>query len=157
MTTGRVRGRKYLILSILGFLISSSTFFLVPFASFEKGGIAQKLAYTIGIAFWIGILAAVIFTMLLSSLRSKEEKKEKNKRKSHSKIGLVKFFSNKIAKTFDIIFMVSLAGQVIVLIIGAHIMVEVTILFLLVFSFEMHCIFNGKNYSYIIKHKENNK
>jgi len=157
LTTRMVQGRKYLILSILGFLISSSTFFLVPFASFEEKGLAYNLAYIIGIGFWMGLLLAIVFTSLLSSLRLKEEKKAKNKKLSNSRIGIAKFFSNNIAKTFDIIFFISLIGQVVVLMIDTYIMVEVVILFMLVFSFEMHCVFNGKNYLYILKNKESNK
>lgn len=145
---------KYLIFIIAGFLLSSATVFLIPFASFKEHGIAYTLAYAIGGVFWLGLIISLIAMIILNFRRVKNEKGSKKAIK-YGTIGLFKFFSNKAAVIFDAAFILSAIVQIALIIIGVdNQIISIIVLFLIVFTFEMHCVFNGRNYFYLRKTKE---
>jgi len=138
------------VMIIIGFLVSSSTVFLIPFASFKENGLANVLAYVIGGGFWIGLLLSIIFLLILNSIRVKTEKATKKQTRKSTKIGLIKIFSNRIATFFDMLFVISLVSQIVIMVLkNTNQVLAITVLFLVAFSFEMHCVFNGRNYLYI--------
>ncbi|MBU3112354.1 hypothetical protein [Clostridium lacusfryxellense] len=140
------------VMIIIGFLVSSTMVFLIPFASFKGSGVSFVLAYVIGGGFWLGLLISLIFMTILDSHRRNRINKKKagNKNRKNKAVAIIKFFSNKPATFFDWIFIISIISEITILVLkSTNQLLTITVLFLLVFSFEMHCVFNGKNYLYI--------
>lgn len=146
--------KNYLIVIMTGFLVSSATVLLVPFASFNEKGIKYTLSYVIGLAFWGGLLISILTIMVFNSYRVKNEMLiEHNKSKNH--IGAFNFFSNNIAKVFDSLFIISVFIQIFSMLLNNNNqLISVIILFFVIFTFEMHCLFNGKNYLFLKESKK---
>ncbi len=149
MRTMENKGLKYLILQILMFFVSNIGLFLSQFLVKSNGQKNHLLAIVAGVLFWGGLLSAIAFTLLLNKTVTNKSKDRK--------ISLLVFFSNKISTVIDIIMIVSAIAFVIILFINNMSSVATTIFCIFIFSFEMHCIFNGKNYKYITSNLEENK
>lgn len=133
---------------ILFFFLSSLSVVLTPFA-YNSYGEANPLMYIIGTAFWLFLFLGLLFMFLLNKIRKKQTSDEKNKRKK-SRCGIVSFFKNKYAVLFDAIFLIDLI--LIVILTLCRVNNDILILclaVLLLFSFYMHCVFNGRNFNYI--------
>ena len=106
-------------------------------------------AYLVGICFWAGLIAGYIVFAVINSKRKKQLKKKKESAKSLP--GIICFFSNKYAKVFDILFVISLILSVVFMFIPAlnQGFVSVLVISVCVFSLHMHSILNGVNYKYI--------
>lgn len=138
-----------LFISVLAFFLFSISFLLMPTDN-------SVLTVISGTIFWAMLIIGIVSQIIVSiSIRNwKTEKRGKLKR--HLKrIGLISFFSNPIATTFDILMIVGVIGFVISMLItqatgyACYIFIAITVL-----SFSFHCIFNGKNF-YYIKNEEN--
>ncbi len=149
MRTMENKGLKYLILQILMFFVSNIGLLLSQFLVKSNGQKNHLLAIVAGVLFWGGLLSAIAFTLLLNKTVTNKSKDRK--------ISLLVFFSNKISTVIDIIMIVSAIAFVIILFINNMSSVATTIFCIFIFSFEMHCIFNGKNYKYITSNLEENK
>lgn len=135
--------RILLYFSIGSFLLSSLMIWFMPFSSFEVGE-EKSFAYTIAIFFWLFMFIGFIFLYLINA------KREKAKFKSNK--NFLSFFSNKPVTIFDSLIVVALImfalGAVIKTIPNMWISAA---LFTIIFSLEMHGIFAGKNYEYILE------
>ena len=113
----------------------------------------EKAIIPIGLVFWffaisgyiLLIVANVEFKRISGNLR-------KNKR---SLPGIISFFSNKIAMIADIAVIISIVAFVIICITELRFKyIAFVVLFLLIFSLHMHCLFNGRIYKLIKNEKE---
>ena len=113
----------------------------------------EKAIIPVGLAFWffaisgyiLLIVANVEFKRISGNLR-------KNKR---SLPGIISFFSNKIAMIADIAVIISIVAFVIICITELRFKyIAFVVLFLLIFSLHMHCLFNGRIYKLIKNEKE---
>ena len=131
--------RRLFFLSCVFMTLLAITILFMPF---------EKLLYINGIAFWVFLLSGYILLIILNTSRRRNGDKEKDKRLP----GIIKFFSDSMARVFDGMFILSLLAfityQYTNYIDGY---ISYVILSILVFSFQMHCMFNGKNYEYINK------
>lgn len=142
-------GVKYLLIEISMFLLSDIGLFLSQFVIKSGGQTNRIIAIISGVLFWIGLIIAIVFGLLQNKTTTNKD--------SNNKIGLISFFSNKPAFVFDVILIVSFIAFVICLIINKVSNIATIIFSIFIFSFEMHCVFNGKNYKYIISKLEEKK
>ena len=103
------------------------------------------------VLFWASLILYIVSVMLSSKERQKIEKSKfrvKKLKKNH--IGILKFFQNKEAVIFDVLLFISTAVIIVSLLFKTEFVWLIAIgLFLWFISFNLHCLFNGKNYIYI--------
>lgn len=132
--------RVFLSISMGGFLLMSVSFLLMPIDS---------LSILPGLLFWGGLIVGVVFQIILETRRRaffagynvKREKMQKPKN------GFLTFGSNQIALIADYIFIASVIATILAFIFtkGSGYLCYVCIAIMLL-SFCLHCIFNGRNY-----------
>lgn len=155
----RKKETAYLIASIVGFLIFSISFLLMPVETGEAEQGPNAITLVSGLMFWIGLIVGIIAQISLSTSRKKwfARNRVRLPLSNQPKLGVISFFKNMTAIVFDVVMILSLIGLVIaVLITNATGYACYIFIALFSFSFSAHCIFNGKNY-YFIENKENIK
>jgi len=143
--SGKRYGKALFTLSVISFFVSSATIFFMPFGSFEPDGNVM-LAYILAITFWLFLVMGIFFVLLLSRQRFKDMKYARM-----DGIMFLRFFKNKLAVVFDLLLLAGILTLVLSLIIIRTLPAEVALAgtFITVFSLEMHCLFNGKNYEWL--------
>ena len=131
-------------LSLLCYFAMSLTFLFMPL---------EKDTFVSGIVFWTGLVGGSVMQIMLNAQRKDFFRKNnisyKNTKKSRA--GIARFFTNRPAKIADVSFCVSLMATVIALIATkgygylCYVFISLT-----VFSFVLHCIFNGKNFDFVL-------
>lgn len=142
-------GVKYLLTEISMFFLSDLGLFLSQFVVKSDGQTNRIIAVISGLLFWMGLIIAIVFGLLQNKMITNKYK--------DNKIALIKFFSNKPAFVFDVLLVVSFVAFVICMIINRMSNIATIFFSVFIFSFEMHCVFNGKNYKYIISKLGENK
>lgn len=141
------------VTSIIFLLFMSSIFLIIPFAVNSNDSNNTK-TLVLGILFWVSALIGYI-SIIIASKFQKQCINEKNKKhiRKNKRVGLITFFSNVPAKISDIIFIFSFILFVIINLTDLRFAYfAYIILFILVLSFNMHCLFNGRIYKFI-KHE----
>lgn len=139
----------WLTVSILSFLIFSASFLMMPFESAAAKSGFSILSHLSGLVFWVSLLIAAISQTVLSARRRKRNAATRIRRtKDSQNVGVFSFMKNKLAVVFDVLFVASLIAFIVSLII-THGLAYVCYVFVsvMVFSFAMHCILNGKIYN----------
>lgn len=151
-----LRYKVYLILSLIFSAISSSAILLCMLKVEESA--EKSLMIIISTMFWLGLILEQVFIWLVNGLR-------KNMQSRAEKInisgypGICSFFKSEFGFFTDVVLIISIIA-LIVLNIGKWELENLNFifLFLLVLSFRLHCIANGKNYRYkryLIQRREN--
>lgn len=144
--------KKFLIISIISFLLMSITFLIMPFGETDMNSGTSPLTIISGIIFWLCLIAAVVAQAILSNEFKKMTKDAKNV--SERKIGIISFCQNKEGMAADICFLLSLITFIVLMLVTDGTMYFCYILMsMIVFSFCMHCIFNGKIYNTLFAKK----
>ncbi len=129
------------ILSIMGFMVMSFSFLLMPFVD-NSGGV-NVYSITVGLMFWIGLLMGIIMQIV-----SVNTCKDKNKDYA---IGLCSFMKNIYGIIADCVVVVSIVifiiGMVVTNQTGYICFVGIA---LFTFSFCMHCVCNGRVFRCIL-------
>ena len=129
--------------SVGGFAVLAISFLLMPI---------EKLGFIPGILFWGGLLIGVVLQIVLGARRNSLFKKYNVKRKTMQKVrnGLLSFGSNKPALIADCCLIASVIASILTFILtkGTGLVCYVCIS-VLVFSFSMHCILNGRIYVFV--------
>ncbi|WP_294953157.1 hypothetical protein [uncultured Eubacterium sp.] len=113
----------------------------------EKSYLMIKIVFPL--IFWLGLVAEQYFFWESNKIR-KEILNKGNYRKLNAKIGLISFLQNKYGAIADLIFFVSLIILSLLMIVKVgEKSVQYIFIFLLVLSFRLHTILNGKNFRYI--------
>lgn len=138
-----------LYISIGCFFLMSVSFLLMPIDFATKG--LQIFNLLIGIMFWVFLLLGIITQFILGHMRKNWFIRNRiRKFQFRSKVGLISFVQNLPACIADGIFVISLIGLIISVIATNGIGYACYIFMaLLVFSFCMHCILNGKVYYFL--------
>lgn len=152
MKTHKDVGRKLFRISMFCFLISSITVFFVGLIPEGTKGLSQA-GMVIGILFWLGILLGILFFVL--SWRRVKDDDEYEKLRSNTKPGYISFGKTKYGIITDCLVLVFL----IVTILGntaVHFpdVVMMFCLFILIYSFCLRFLMNGRVYRYISNHKQ---
>lgn len=138
--------KKILFFLFLVFLsIFSISFLLMPFSSSLKSDGDPSLIILSGGTFWFGLLGVICTSVAINVLRKKHFRQ-----KTKKSYGAIRFFSNKIAKMFDIAFAVSLLFAFVALVFMKNSVVQFLSIACATFTFGMHWMLNSVNYDYII-------
>ena len=150
----------WLGLSIFFFLMFAVSFLLMPLGSETPTESISVYTMVAGLMFWISIIMEIVTQCVLAHRRRSWYVIHRiRKVRATQKIGLVSFFKNSYATIADVVTILSLIGLVIAMIAtqGTGYICYVLVS-LLVFSFSMHCILNGKVFCHIInQNKMQNK
>lgn len=149
----RRREREYtlLLLSILCFLVMSVSFLLMPFGSSTANGDGALGNWLPGVMFWTFLLAGVVIQVILAIHRRRYLTQYGRDRGRQSVLpGVFSFFRNVPGILADISTVVGILGFILSMI-ATHAMGYICYIFLAfcVFSFCLHCIFNGKIYHFV--------
>ena len=136
----------WLSISIAGFAILSVSFLLMPV---ESHAVISKIA---GLMFWLGLVIGIMFQILLARHKKIGMTKNRIQRLANQRIkpGIFSLFKNPMTIVFDLLMAIGLVGLISSMILTkgmgyiCYMFISIT-----VFSFSMHCIFNGRIYIYI--------
>lgn len=140
--------------SLVSFLLVAVSLTVMSFGSSATSKGISDLGMVCGICFWLFLITGGVLQVLLS--RRIRNWKEKYQRaipgmNEYPKIGLVSVFRNLPGAIGDLLFIVSVIAFAVSYFltdgIGVICYISLSIIF---FSFCSHCIFNGKNYYYIV-------
>lgn len=144
--------RKCYGCSLMFFVLSAATIFLIPFSR-KAGSFELSIGgYILGIFFWLGILLGILsFGMILSQLKKDPEYQKWVK---GVPMGAIAFFKSKAGRIADICFGIF----VLLLILLEWIMIvpdflELILMFLILVSFYFHFLVNGRVYRYLFLQK----
>ena len=142
------KSKYYLTLSIIFSFVSSIAIIPSMFlGENEKSNLVIKIVFPL--IFWLGLGFEQYFFWKSNNIR-KEILSEGNYRKLNAKLGMISFLQNKYGAIADLILIVSLIILILLTIIKVgEKSVQYIFIFLLVLSFRLHTILNGKNFRYI--------
>ena len=145
MQSNKKPGKILFWLSVISFFISSATILFMPLGSFEPDG-NILLAYLLAIAFWLFFALGLLFVFLLSRHRFKDIRFARK-----GGIGLLRFFQSLPAGVFDILLIIGFVTLIVSLFFIRTLPGIITLAgtFITVFSLEMHCMLNGRNYTWL--------
>lgn len=135
--------RLLLSVSIGGFVVLAVSFMLMPI---------EALGFAPGILFWGGLLIGIAFQFILAFRRraTLEKYNVRNKTAHKARIGVLSFSSNRIALIADICLGISAVATVLAFILTNGVgYICYACISVLVLSFCMHCILNGRIYSFV--------
>lgn len=145
------RTKVLFILSAAAYFISAASIWLIPMSD-RAGESTGAGSYITGILFWAGLLLGVLFWALAyGKCRASEGYK---KIRAKSRPGFIAFFSNKPAIAADALLALSLVLTVVSVFVRINYILSLCSLFILLFTFHMHYLFNGRVYKYIKAKKE---
>lgn len=117
----------------------------------------QGIATFSGILFWVSLLIGTVLQITVSSKWKRVYRREKEKTGRSRPVGMFRFFSGKAGKIADGGLIAGVLGLVLSIWLTRGIgIICYVFLFVMVFFFTAHCIFNGRNY-YYITHIESKK
>lgn len=144
--------KKYLYMAIISACISSASILLCMANNNQTEAFIRIVFPAI---FWGFIVIEIIFLLKADKYRKKCVSNQKRGIRKHQKAGILYFFSNKKAKIVDVCFLLSLLIEIVLMLVGnGDKTFNYLIIFVIVFSFHMHCFMNGKNYLYIISQNQ---
>lgn len=144
-----MNNKKLLLIQIVSYFVSSIALVLASFASYEDTATKKAFSIVVGLLFWIGLVVGIVMAIVLKKKNGKEIEKTKA-------IGLIRFFKNKLAVCFDIAMLISFVASVIVVATKMEAFIGSVLIGLFIFTFEMHCVLNGKIFEYIKNGGKNN-
>jgi len=126
---------KAILIIAIAYLISSSAAFVAPFADDN-----QLLWIIFGAIFWVFFLIGTALFLLFPKPRPRKD--EKRIRLP----SILKFFRNRFAMSADIVLFLSIIANIAFAIFPISKWIHGSAMFLLIFSFEMHMVFNSERY-----------
>lgn len=139
----------WLYISIGSFFLMACSFLLMPI-NFETTNL-QFMSYCVGIMFWVFLILGIVSQIILAKQRKNWFIRNRIRRfRTKSKSGVIAFLQNLPATIADLTLVISVIA-LIVSIVLTNAMGYACYIFmaLLIFSFCMHCILNGKIYYYL--------
>jgi hypothetical protein len=137
-----LKQKKLLIVQIIMFLLSAISIALTSITTYDSTITRTVISIIIGSLFWLGIIGGILTGFVLKN-------KIKPNLQNGKKIGIVCFFKNKYSAIFDVLMLVSFVISVIEIVAKSDSVFAIIVIALFIFSFEMHCVLNGKIFEYI--------
>lgn len=138
---------KNITFSIVFSTLSSSSILSIVFLN--KNEILDSILRIIfPMIFWLGLIGEQFFIWKANFIRKSIEKSGKF-RKIKSGIGIISFLGTEAGLIADVVLALSFVTLLILMIFNIReSVVQYIFIFLLVLSFRLHCILNGKNFRY---------
>lgn len=137
-------------ISCVMFGVSALSVLLSFLGDYKGSGAAVFFAVLTGVLFWGCLIIGIVFLIIVNSHRKSNQRIKSNVRYQSRRVGVISFFSNRIATVFDItmvIFFVLFMISMFVPVISQS--VTLVLFAFLLCSVYMHSMFNGVNYKYI--------
>lgn len=134
----------WLGVSVGCFLLMSLTFLFMPL---------EGETFYSGALFWVGLVGGIVTQILVNHLRKAFFRKNhiSYKNSGKARMGLLRVFANLPAKIADIACAIGLVGTIVSLIATeGYGYVCYVFISLTVFAFALHCIFNGRNFDFLL-------
>lgn len=132
-----------LTISIISFFLLAASFLFMPLEN-------KQLQIMAGVMFWLFLILGIGSQVLLAILFKQACAKNKEWRIQKHRIGIFVIGKNKLSIAADIVLLTSaLTFAVLMFLTRGTGYISYIVLTILVFSFCMHCILNGKVYYYI--------
>lgn len=140
---------KWIILCLVGSVVSSMA--LLPAALVNSEGKYKVLLIAFALLFWLGLILEQVSIWQADGVMKAEMRKEKA---FPWRVGLLSFAATREGLAADMLFAISLIILLICIAfqLGESIL-QYVLISLVVLSFRMHCILNGKNYRYMKSEK----
>lgn len=149
------KDQLWLSVSIVFFLAFAASFLMMPLGEERSDGGITPFAFAAGLMFWVSLLLGLITQGVLSHRRKVWYANHNSRAAAARKIGLISWFKNRYAAIADVMTLLSLVATVVVYVLTDGVgYICYVMAFLLVFSFCMHCILNGKNFYYVKNGKD---
>ena len=147
-TQSAVRWHKRMFLVYVVFLATLSvSVLLMPFG-LRMADKTMALTYTAGALFWLGLLGTLVVAGCLAAAR----RRDKAVAKTHSKdtrCSWLRFFQNVPATVCDVVLIASAVGLAATSVWAGTTVWPFLFLSLFLFSFGMHGMLNGSEYTYV--------
>ncbi len=139
--------RRFLFM-LVSYMLMPLSFIIMTIADFEGNTVQRILAYSVGVLFWLGVIAGTVFLILLNRTRKKDSKGDSIK----GLPGILHFFSCRQGKIIDIVFIFTV---LVCIVLGVFHFLKGNIRFLVygitILCGILHAVFNGANYIYLKK------
>lgn len=147
---------RYISITIMLAFLEFVIILFIPLVNLEGTALQRMAAYILAAAFWISIATEFFMVKLCTyERRWLERRGYRNKGLRYSKPGIFSFFKSTEAVVADIVLFLS------IIIVGISVCMQIKTewmimggISILVLSFNLHCILNGRNYRYIKKYKK---
>ena len=132
-----------LTISIISYFLLAASFLFMPLEN-------EQLQIMAGVMFWVFLILGIVSQVLLAIWFRQACSKNKEWRIQKQRIGIFTIGKNKFSVVADIILLISAVTFVVLMIFTRGTgYISYIVLTILVFSFSMHCVLNGKVYYYI--------
>lgn len=142
------RGRVLFKVAVAAYGISSGSILFLPFSGNGSDSLTA-VGYLIGILFWAGLIAGS--GCWIAAYIGCRQKKGMQTAIASERVGMLCFFQNRQAMIADVVLAISLIAMICNMIIGFNVWVSLLIIFLLLYSFHLHYLFNGRLYKFLFK------
>lgn len=141
----------FVIITAVFAAAESALLLCIPFVNINGLPKQRVSAYVLAAAFWFCVLAELVFVVIASKIRKKAESDKKSGQTSKRPLpGIICFFRNPEAAAADVIFLLSAIGIALIIILKVEIKwLIIAGISVLLLSFNLHCIMNGRNYRYL--------
>lgn len=146
------RTTNLLKVSIGCIVLSSLAFMCIPICNSVEGALGKIFSIIIACLFWGGLILGQVFFWRANKGRKRiQQRAYKVRFLKNASVGLVTFGTSKEARICDVTFAVSLVTSIAFNLLRIQIdWLVILSLAVLLLSFNLHCILNGKTYRYII-------
>lgn len=132
-----------LTISIISYFLLAASFLFMPLEN-------EQLQIMAGVMFWVFLILGIVSQVLLAIWFRQACSKNKEWRIQKQRIGMFTIGKNKFSVVADIVLLISAVTFVVLMIFTRGTgYISYIVLTILVFSFSMHCVLNGKVYYYI--------
>lgn len=132
-----------LTISIISHFLLATSFLFMPLEN-------EQLQIMAGVMFWVFLILGIVSQVLLAIWFRQACSKNKEWRIQKQRIGIFTIGKNKFSVVADIVLLISAVTFVVLMIFTRGTgYISYIVLTILVFSFSMHCVLNGKVYYYI--------
>ena len=132
-----------LTISIISYFLLAASFLFMPLEN-------EQLQIMAGVMFWLFLILGMVSQVLLVILFRQACSKNKEWRIQKQRVGIFTIGKNKLSVVADIVLLISAVTFVVLMIFTRGTgYISYIVLTILVFSFSMHCVLNGKVYYYI--------
>lgn len=139
--------RRLFWFAVVFIFLMSVSILLMPIAV-QMGEQDRKMTALIGIVFWLSAIAGYVLIVMANAERKRFIfRKVDGNVKMNCRPGIAEFFTNIPATVFDVAMIMSFLMFIVINFTDwRYEYISYVLLFLLVFSLHMHCLFNGRIY-----------
>lgn len=134
-------------LSIVFLALNSASLFAIPKVNYDIDANNRTFSLVCSSMFWVSLIIAWVSNIVCY-------KRLNVKSYIDGKVGMLTFFSSKVAMLVDILCGTLLIATIIILIVSNNSTLEFSFISLFIFAFQLHCLLNSKLYKYLFNQKQ---